>query len=279
MGKLDGKVALITGGARGQGRSHAVALAGEGASIVICDIAGEDLNTIPYPLGTQEQMHETVKLVEDLDQRCIAVKANVADTAQMNSVVDAALSEFGQIDILLANAGIFTFGSIAELTDEQWDEMIATNLTGVFKSIRAVLPHMIERGTGNIVATSSVAGKQGFPNTGHYSSAKWGVIGLIKSVAMEVGAHGIRANAICPTSVDTQMIRNDAFSKLFSPGEENPTLEMAEEILSAMNPQGIPYITVQDVSDTVLYLVGDQSKHVTGETITIASGWNASNAA
>jgi SDR family mycofactocin-dependent oxidoreductase len=279
MGKLDGKVAIITGGARGQGRSHAVALAREGASIVVCDIAAEELETVPYPLGTGEQLQETVRLVEDLDRRCVALKANVSDSAAMARVVDTALAQFERIDILSANAGIFTFSSVAEMPDEKWTEMVATNLTGVFKSIRAVLPHMIERRGGCIIATSSMAGKMGFPNLGHYVATKWGVIGLIKSVALEGAPYGVRANAICPTTVDTQMIHNDDLNRLFRPDLENPTFEHAEEIMLTLNPMGVPYIEVQDISNTLVFLASEDARYITGETIAVGAGWNANNAA
>ncbi|HEX4110842.1 MAG TPA: mycofactocin-coupled SDR family oxidoreductase [Solirubrobacteraceae bacterium] len=279
MGRLDGRVALITGGARGQGRSHALALAGEGAAIVVCDIAAETLNTVPYPLGTAEQLAETVRLVEDLDQRAIAVPGDVADSAAMAKVVDAALSEFGRIDVMCANAGIFTFGPIVDLPDEKWDEVVAVNLTGVFKSVRAVLPHMVERGTGSIIATASLAGKSGFPNCGHYAATKWGVIGLIKSVALEVASKGVRANVVCPTTVNTQMIHNDDLNRLFCPGLESPTFEDASRVMKTNSPMRVAYVEPSDISDAVVFLASDESRYITGETISVGAGWSAHNAA
>ncbi|MDI3340452.1 MAG: SDR family NAD(P)-dependent oxidoreductase, partial [Sphaerobacter sp.] len=144
MGKLDGKVAVITGGARGQGRSHALTLAREGADIVVCDIAAQ-IDTVPYPMATEAQLQETVRLVEDLDRRCVAVRADVRDLGQMEAVAERAMSEFGRIDILLANAGIFSFGAVVEMSAQTWQDMIDTNLTGVFNAMRAVLPHMIQQ--------------------------------------------------------------------------------------------------------------------------------------
>ena len=277
MGKLDGKVALITGGARNQGRSHAVTLAREGADVVVCDLASQ-LETVPYPMATEAHLDETVKLVEDLDRRCVAVRADVRDTAQMQGVDDQALSELGRVDILCANAGIFTFGAVADLTDQQWDEMIATNLTGVFKSMRAVVPHMVERGSGRIVATSSMAGKGGFPNVGHYVATKWGVIGLVKSLALEVAQSGVTVNAVCPTTVGTVMVQNEACYRLFLPEAENPTAEEAREAFTALNPMGVPWVEVQDISNAVLFLCSEDARYISGETLAVAAAANAANA-
>ncbi|MGH3518204.1 MAG: mycofactocin-coupled SDR family oxidoreductase [Haloechinothrix sp.] len=197
MGKFDGKAVLITGGARGQGRSHALTFAREGADVAFCDIASQ-LETVPYAMATPEDLEETVRLVEELDQRCVAVTADVRDRGQVEAFAEQARTELGRIDFCLANAGIFTFSTVAEMDERTWSEVIDTNLTGVFHAMRAVVPAMIEQGYGRIVATSSMAGKLGFANVAHYCAAKWGVIGLVKSLAQEVGAHGITVNAVCP---------------------------------------------------------------------------------
>ncbi|MBO0705887.1 MAG: mycofactocin-coupled SDR family oxidoreductase [Candidatus Dormibacteraeota bacterium] len=277
MGKLDGKVALITGGARGQGRSHAVTLAREGADVVVCDVARQ-VDTVPYPMGTPEQLEETVRMVEDLDRRCVAVQADVRDAGQVQGAVDRALAEFGQLDILLANAGIFSFSTVAEMTDQMWDDMLNTNLKGVFHALRAVLPHMIERRYGRIVATSSMAGRAGFPNIGHYVAAKWGVIGLVKSLAMEVGRFGITVNAVCPTGVDTDMIRNEHAYRLFLPGVPNPTDEQAAEAFASLNVLPVPWVEPQDISNAILFLVSDDARYITGNAMPVAAGQNAANA-
>jgi len=278
MGKLDGKVAVITGGARGQGRSHAVTLAREGADIVVCDIAAQ-IASVPFPMGTIEQLQETVQLVEDLDRRCVAVQADVRDAAQVKAVVDRALSEFGKVDILLANAGIGSFSSVVDMTDEQWDDVINTNLKGVFNAMRAVLPHMIERRSGRIVATSSMAGRVGMPNIAHYAAAKWGVIGLVKSVAMEVAQYGITVNAVCPTTVNTDMIQNEATYKLFRPDLENPTAEDALAAFAGLNVLPIPWVEAQDISNAILFLVSDDARYITGTAVEVAAGMNARTAA
>lgn len=277
MGKLDGKVALITGGARGQGRSHAVTLAREGAEIVVCDVARQ-IDTVPYPMATSEQLQETVRMVEDLDRRCVAVQADVRDAGQMQGAVDRTLAEFGQLDILLANAGIFSFSTVADMTDQLWDDMVDTNLKGVFHSLRAVLPHMIERRYGRIVATSSMAGRAGFANIGHYVAAKWGVIGLVKSLAMEVAQFGITVNAVCPTVVNTDMVRNPATYRLFRPDLANPTEEQAAEGFAGLNIMPIQWVEPQDISNAILFLVSDEARYITGNAMPVAAGENARNA-
>lgn len=277
MGKFDGKVVLITGGARGQGRSHALAFAREGADVAFCDIAAQ-LDSVPYRMARPEDLDETVKLVEELDRRCVAVRADVRDQAQVQAFVDQARTELGRVDVLLANAGIFSFSTIAEMAEDKWQEMIDVNLTGVYHAMRAVLPIMIEQGSGRIIATSSTAGKMGFPNVGHYVATKWGVIGLVKSVAQEVGAHGITVNAICPTSVDTDMIQNEAAYRLFLPDAENPTREDAAPAFQTLNPIPVPWIEPIDISNAMLFLASDEARYITGETLAVAAGSTATNA-
>lgn len=278
MGRFDGKTVLITGGARGQGRSHAVAFASEGADIVTCD-AVTPIDTVPYDLPTSDDLDETVRQVEDLDRRCVAVRADVRDRTALQQVVDQGIAEFGKIDICLANAGIFTFSTIAEMDDTTWQTMIDVNLTGVFNTLRSVVPHMQEQGSGRIIVTSSMAGKMGFANVGHYCATKWGVIGLVKSLAQEVAASGITVNAICPTGVDTTMIQNDAAYRLFLPDHENPTRDDAAPAFEGLNAIPIPWVEVEDISNAMLFLASDDARYITGETIAVAAGQNAGNAA
>jgi SDR family mycofactocin-dependent oxidoreductase len=278
MGKLDGKVALITGGARGQGRSHAVTFAREGADIIVCDLVSQ-IDTVPYQMSHPDDLKETVRLVEEHDQRCLAIPADVRDTEQITAVVDQAIGEFGRIDILLANAGIVAPVPLVDISDDQWTDMVDTDLGGVFKSIRAVAPHMIEQREGRIIATSSMVGKTGVPGLAHYVAAKWGVIGLVKSAALEFGQHGITVNAVCPTNVDTQMIQNPAMYSLFAPDVQNPTRDDVVPGFTALNALPIPWVQVQDISEGMLYLAAESGRYITGETLTIAAGWNANNAA
>lgn len=271
MGKLDGKVALITGGARGQGRSHAVTFAREGGEIIICDIA-EQLLTVPYAMANAEDLADTAQMVEDLDRRCLAVQADVRDSDQMREVVEQAISEFGHIDILLANAGIEGFEEAWELTDEQWDEMIAVNLTGVWKSCRAVIPHMIERHAGVIVITSSAAGLKGLANQAHYCAAKHGVVGLMRALAIELAPHGIRVNTVHPGSVDTPIIKNQAMYTLFSGGDPNATLEEVTPAFKDLNLLDTPWMEPQDISNAMLWIASDDARYVTGATLTVDAG-------
>lgn len=271
MGKLDGKVAFITGGARGQGRSHALTFAREGADIVVCDIA-EGLPTVPYPLASAEDLADTVKMVEDLDRRCLAVQADVRESEQMREVAERAIVEFGHVDILLANAGIESFGWAQDLTDEQWDEMVAVNLTGAWKSCKAVIPHMIERHTGVIVITSSIAGLKGLANQAHYCAAKHGVVGLMRGLAIELAPYRIRVNTVHPSSVDTPIIKNQAMYTLFSGGNPNATLEEVTPAFRELNLLDTPWMEPQDISNAVLWLASDDARYITGATIPVDAG-------
>ncbi|WP_214406575.1 mycofactocin-coupled SDR family oxidoreductase [Pseudonocardia lacus] len=277
MGKFDGKVVLITGGARGQGRSHALRFAREGADVAFCDIA-DQIDTVPYGMAKESDLAETIKQVEDLDRRCVGVRADVRDRDQVDGFVQQAVSELGRVDFLLANAGIFSFGTVAEMSDTTWRDMIDVNLTGVFHAIRAVLPLMIEQNYGRIVATSSMAGKAGFGNIGHYVATKWGVIGLVKSVAMEVAANGITVNAVCPTTVDTDMIQNPAAYKLFLPDAGEVTREEAATSFQALNRIPVPWVEAVDISNAMAFLCSDEARYITGETIAVAAGQNTANA-
>ena len=272
------KVALVTGAGRGQGRAHAVRLAREGADVVLCDIPGTRLPTVPYPMASADDLAETARLVEATGRRALVHEADVRDSAALDAAVARGVAELGRIDVLVANAGIAGITTIADMTDDEWDTMIAINLSGVFRSLRAVVGHMIERGSGRIVATSSIVGRQGSANIGHYVAAKWGVIGLVKSLALEVADHGITVNAVCPTSVDTMMIQNDAFRRLFVPDQERPEPAAVEQAYTALNPIPIPWLAPDDVSDAVLFLASDEARYITGEAFPVALGWNARNA-
>ncbi|CAM4188624.1 mycofactocin-coupled SDR family oxidoreductase [Nocardia ninae] len=273
MGNLDDKVAVITGGARGQGRAHAVALAAAGADIVVCDIA-EQIASVPYPMSAEDDLAETAKLVEETGRRCVPLRADVRSQTEMNAVAQRAIDDFGHIDILIANAGIASNAPIAEMGDEMWQDMIDTNLNGVFHSIRAVLPHMIERRWGRIVATSSIVARMGVRNAGHYAAAKWGVVGLVKSVSLEVVEYGITVNAVLPGGVDTDMIQNPAMYRLMLPDKENPTREDVMEMFAAGPPNG-DLIAPDEVADAVLLLVSEHGRHFNGEALTISGGISA----
>ncbi len=274
MGAVEGRVALVTGAARGQGRAHAIALANEGADLIVTDLCA-DIGTVPYPLGTAAELAKTVSLVEATGQRCLSMPADIRDTAGIGLVVEAGIEAFGQIDICVANAGVTGYGKFHELDDDTWNDMIDVDLTGTFKTIRAVLPHMLERRYGRIIATSSMAGRMGNANLAHYVAAKWGVIGMVKSLAMEVANKGITVNAIAPAAVDTAMLHNEAMYKLFCPDMDAPTREDVTPRYQAMNRLGVAWMEPEEVSRAVLFVAADAASSMTGQVIEVSLGSSA----
>jgi SDR family mycofactocin-dependent oxidoreductase len=274
MGKLDGKVALVTGAARGQGRSHALRMAEEGADLIISDLC-HDLPSVPYPLARPEDLLETRREIEKLGRRCVASETDVRDTAAVQAMVSEGVAELGRLDIAVANAGVCGFGKTWELTDEQWDEMIGVDLTGVFKTLRAVTPYLIAQRSGRIVATSSMGGRMGNPNLAHYVAAKWGVIGLVKTLALEVADKGITVNAVCPATVDTGMVHNPALYGLFAPDLTAPSREDVEPRYAAMSPMGVPWVSPADITDAVMFLVSDEARYISGSTLDVSTAASA----
>ena len=272
MGRVEGKVAFITGAARGQGRSHALRLAQEGADIIAVDIC-QDLATVPYPGATEADLAETVKQVEALDRRIVAQQADVRDLAALQRAVDEGLSQFGHLDIVCANAGIASFAPALDLTEEVWQDVIDTNLTGVWKTVKATAPAMVERGQGgSIILTSSIAGLIAFPNLAHYTAAKHGVTGLMRTLAVELAPHSIRVNSVHPTTVDTPMVANEPVWGLFLGGVAGATREQAAEGMKALNAMPVPWVEAVDISNAVLYLASDEARYVTGTTTVIDAG-------
>lgn len=274
MGQLEGRVALVTGGARGQGRSHALALAAEGATVVVCDIA-EQIPTVAYPMPTPEDLTATVTAIRAAGGLAEGVVVDVRDSAAVTALVDRIVAEHGSLDILIANAGITGFSPVVDISDETWHDMIETNLSGAFFCIRAALPHMTRAGYGRIVAISSGAGRAGMANLGHYGASKWGLIGLTKTVAIENGRSGITANVVCPTTVATPMVVNDSTLALFCPDVEAPTLEDARPRFEALSPLGIPWLEPEDVTRAVMYLVADPGV-ISGTVLEVNLGTSAS---
>jgi SDR family mycofactocin-dependent oxidoreductase len=272
-GRLDGKVALISGAARGQGRSHAVRLAQEGADIIAVDVC-RDVSSVPYPGASEEDLAETVKQVEALDRRIVARPADVRDLSALQQVVDEGLSELGHIDVICANAGILSFGGVLELDEDVWQEMIDVNLTGVWTTVRAAAPSMVERGQGgSIILTSSVAGLVAYLGFAHYVSAKHGVTGLMRAMAMELAPHMIRVNSVHPTTVDTPMVQNPSLYEVF--GVPGASREEAAQAFKAVNALPIPWVDAVDISNAVLFLASDESRYVTGHTLTVDAGATA----
>ncbi|WP_104176854.1 mycofactocin-coupled SDR family oxidoreductase [Cryobacterium sp. Y50] len=272
MGKLDGKVAFITGAARGQGRSHAITLAKEGADIIAVDICRQ-VETVPYATATPDDLAETVRQVEALDRRIIASQVDIRDSAALKSAVDAGVAEFGRLDIVLANAGISVPAPTLEMDDEVWDTMIDVNLTGQWKSLKASVPHIIAGGRGGaVVITSSIAALKGNANVAHYSAAKAGLIGLMKVMAVELAPQSIRVNTIHPTTVNTDMVLNEPTYKLFRPDIENPTREDYNAAALTLNKMPTSGLEAIDISNAILYLVSDDGRFVTGTTHVVDAG-------
>lgn len=275
MGTLDGKVAFISGGARGQGRSHAVRLAKEGADIVTFDIC-EQIDSVPYPLGTEEELAETVEHVKGMGRRIVAAKADVRDQAAVTKAFEEGLAEFGRVDIVIANAGIMPVVGPTSTVVQAWHDCIDVMLTGVVYTIEAAIPTLVEQNQGGaIVLTSSAAGLKGTTRSLRsktygmlgYTAAKHGVVGLMRSYANALGSYSIRVNSVHPTGANTPMVANDA---LLAAGSEVP------ELFEAMaNILPVPLIEAQDISDAVAWLVSDQARYVTGAVIPVDAGATA----
>lgn len=269
---LSGQVAIVTGGARGIGRAIAVRLAKEGANVAICDIAAQ-INSVPYPLATPQDMKETVRLIEAEGVRALSVQADVRSRQQMENVVKQTIGEFGKVDILIANAGILTFGLLHEMSDAEWDDVIAVNLSGVAKSIQAVISHMRSRRYGRIVIINSCNGRFGSSQSASYNASKWGVLGLMKCAAVEYAKDGITVNAINPTGVRTPMIINKATLTWADP--KNPTPDAIDKYLrNNLNAQDVGLIEPEDVAAGVPFFCSPDSNRVTGEAMDIAAGAN-----
>jgi (+)-trans-carveol dehydrogenase len=273
MGRVEGKVAFITGIARGQGRSHAVRLAQEGADIIGIDFM-EEIPGAPYGRATEEELAETVKQVEALDRRIIASKADVRDFASIKKAVDDGVAQLGRLDIVSANAGISTaMGPAEDIEEEMWQNMLDTNLTGVWHTAKAAIPHLKKANNGgSLILTSSEAGLKAYQNIAHYVSAKHGVVGLMRTLALELAPLMIRVNSIHPTQVNTDMIMNEATYKLFDPTKEHPTKEDFAKSSQAVNALPIPWVEPVDISNAVLFFASDESRYVTGLALPVDAG-------
>lgn len=268
---LAGKTAFVTGAARGQGRAVAIALSARGADVWAVDLCAPS-DTAPYALGTAADLDETARLMEPHGTRGRTAVLDVRDSAAVDRLVEQIHAESRRLDILVTCAGIVGFAPTAELTDAMWTDMLATNLTGTFHCVRAALPSLLDADAGRIVAISSMSGRQGTPNLAHYCASKWGVIGLIKSVALEHAASGLTANVVCPTNVDTPMLQNPAMYSLFAPDYENPTREDVVDRYATMSPMRIPWCPPDAIADAVDYLTGPAGKYVTGTVLDVGLG-------
>jgi len=270
--QLEGRVALITGAARGQGRSHAVRLAEAGADVVLVDICA-DIASIPYEQPRSDDLDETKRLVEAVGRAAIGVVADVRDAVAMADAVDLAIDQFGRVDIVCANAGVIQLKPSTAITTSDWADVIGINLTGAWNTIAPTLAPMIERDEGgSIIITSSAAGVKGPPNMAHYAAAKSGLIGLTRSLAAELGPHRIRVNCLAPTTVDTDMVHWPEAYRIFRPDLDSPGRADVVDVFTALNVLPVPWIDASDVTDAVAWLVSDEARYVTGIVLPIDAG-------
>jgi len=272
MGRVEGKVAFVTGAARGQGRSHAVRLAEEGADIVAVDICAQVDSVTTYQMATPDDLKETVAQVEALDRRIVATQADVRDFAHLSRVLDEGVAELGRLDIVCANAGIYSSGRMVDLSEQTWQDMIDVNLTGVWHTCKAAIPHLIAAGGGSMILTSSAVGLKASQNVGHYGAAKHGVVGLMRTLALELAGDMIRVNSVHPTGVDTLMIQNEKLYRQMVPDAEHPTREDVIPVMTSMNALPIPWVEPRDISNAVLFLASDEARCVTGVTFPVDAG-------
>jgi SDR family mycofactocin-dependent oxidoreductase len=275
-GPLEGRVAFITGAARGQGRAHAIRLANEGADIIAIDVCGAISETITYPLATAEELAETVQAVEATGRKVLAREVDVRDLAALQQVVADGVEQFGRLDILVANAGVLSWGRIWEMSEEQWDTVIDVNLNGTWRTVRAVVPAMIEAGNGgSIIIVSSSAGLKATPGNAHYAASKHGLVALTNSLAIEAGEFGIRVNSIHPYSIETPMVEKEAMMAIFAkyPNYLHAFAPMPYRPVNHDGKKGLQeFMTAEEVSDVVAWLAGDGSATISGSQVAVDRG-------
>jgi (+)-trans-carveol dehydrogenase len=271
MARFDGKVVLITGGAGGQGRSHAVHFAGEGADVIVTDIC-EQLPGVNYPMSDKAALDETVAQVKALGRRCLGYVADARDAHRMKEVVDEAVAEMGRLDTVVIAHGIGGPHSPDDPAGwDVWDTVISTNLSGVFKSVSVAIPHMRENG-GSIIVTGSASSLVAIYNNPSYTASKHALVGLVKSLAADLAQNWIRVNQVAPTGVNTILMVNDFNAKRFAPGKPDATIEDMVAPAQSLNQLPVPWIEPEDVSHSVLFLASDEAKYITGVTLPIDAG-------
>lgn len=274
-GRVEGKVAFITGAARGQGRAHAVRLAQEGADIIAIDIC-KPIEGFLNPPSTPEDLAKTADLVRGHNRRIVTAEIDVRDYEALKAAVDSGVEQLGRLDVIVANAGISHAGDTLDKTSEpDWQDMIDVNLSGVWKTVKAGVPHILAGGRGgSIVLTSSVSGLKAniFPHLGHYVAAKHGVVGLMRTFAVELGQHMIRVNSVHPTHVNTPMVMNEGAYKMVRPDLENPGPDDVAPFFQMSHTLPIPWVEPEDISNAVLFFASDESRYITGVTLPIDAG-------
>ncbi len=278
--RLAGKVAIITGAARGIGRATAIAFAREGADIMGIDVAGPVSATLEVVPATRDELDETGRRVAEMGARWCQARLDQRDLPALREAAEQAFETFGHIDILFANAGIQSFKPILEWEDADWHDQIDVNLTGTCNALRAVAPYLVRNGGGRIVVTSSTQGRHGTKYGAAYSASKWGIIGLMKSAALEFGEHNITVNALIPGLIDTPLTRHRSrYAQVMGDLDTKEPIEELEadaaRILGARNPLGLPWIEPEDVAPVVVFLASDEARLVTGATYDVTGGDSA----
>jgi SDR family mycofactocin-dependent oxidoreductase len=271
MPDMTGQVAMVTGAARGQGRTTALEFAAAGADVVALDICGP-VETTPYELSSSDDLAAVAKEIEALGRRVVALECDVRDQAGLDSAVAQTVDEFGRLDVLAGNAGIFGLRNLWELSDREWQDMIDVNLTGAWRSLKAVVPTMIDQGHGSIVLTSSGNGFEPLPLAGHYVSAKHGVIGLMRNAAVELGKHHIRCNAVCPGIVDTDMNKWQGILDMMAGKEGGTNQDRIDGAHFWSTLAGVGLIPPEAVSRAVVFLASEEASHITGTALPVDAG-------
>lgn len=272
--RYQGRVVFITGAAHGMGRAHALAFAREGASLVLCD-ACRQYSTVPYPLAQPEELAVLVTELEQMGCQVIAAQVDVTHLKAMQELVEQAQHQLGPIDIVVANAGLYSFATSWEMSEEQWDETVNVALKGVWITCKVCIPFMLARRSGKIICIASTAALKGMANLAHYVAAKHGVLGLVKTLAIELAPFNINVNAVCPTSVDTAMCRNQALYDVFAGGPGPQATE--EHMLNLMNTLNLfpdrNLLPPEAISSAVLWLASDEARHLTGCALPVDAGY------
>jgi (+)-trans-carveol dehydrogenase len=269
--RFEGTVAFVTGAAKGQGRAHALRLAREGADIIAVDYC-EQLDEVPYPLATRADLERVEKEVEALDRRIVATVADVRDADALRAALDEGVATLGRLDMVFANAGIADSGLAPDLSGAAWRTMIDVNLTGVWNTCQAAIPHLLHQGAGTIVITSSIFGLKGMGAISHYAAAKHGVVGLMRSLANELGPQNIRVNAVNPTMANTDMIQNDHIRRLFLPDSETLAQDDFAAASQTLHVLPVPWIEAEDVTAAALFLASPEARYITGVTLPVDAG-------
>jgi SDR family mycofactocin-dependent oxidoreductase len=269
VGRFDGKIVLITGAARGQGRSHALAFAREGADLAICDL-GSQIASVPYAHGDPAMLEETAERARELGAKVLSELVDVRDYAALAAFVERAGTRLGQVDVAIANAGIASFGPFDELSNAEFSDIFDVNVKGVWNTFKAVVPGMRKRRYGRLIATGSANSIKSYPNVAHYSAAKHAVHGLVKSIALEVGEFGITANTVCPGNVNTGMINNEAIAETV--GAEPGSEESLRQAFASLNVLPGGWMEPEEISKAMLYLASDDAGRVTGIAFPVDMG-------